>query len=254
MPVPEIKVTLVDAGERDERVVTTGTRVWEVYAERPEVVAARIGGELKDLAVELTDGDEVEGVAIDSDDGRAILRHSTAHVLAQAVQGLFPQARLGIGPPIETGFYYAFHVPEPFRPEDLEKLETRMRKIIKENQRFSRRVVTDEDARAELADEPYKLELIGLKGASGDHEAAEGAGVEVGAGELTIYDNLRRGDELAWKDLCRGPHLPTTGKIPAFKLMRSAAAYWRGSEKNPQLQRIYGTAWESMEAVERHLE
>src|SRR3712207_6088837 len=171
---------------------TTLFRSWELYAERPEVVAARVGGALKDLAVELADGDEVEGVAVDSPDGRAILRHSTAHVLAQAVQDLFPEAKLGIGPPIENGFYYDFDVPEPFRPEDLEKLETRMRKIIKENQRFSRRVVTDDEARAELADEPYKLELIGLKGAGGAQDAAEGAGVEVGAGELTIYDNLRR--------------------------------------------------------------
>src|SRR5215210_7670851 len=252
MPVPEINVTLLDAPDRDERVVTTGTRAWELYADRPEVVAARLGGQLKDLAVEVEDGDEVEGVAVDSADGRAILRHSTAHVLAQAVQDLFPRARLGIGPPVENGFYYDFDVPEPFRPEDLEKLETRMRKIIKENQRFSRRVVSDDEARVELAEEPYKLELIGLKGSSGAQEA-EGAGVEVGAGELTIYDNLRRGDELAWKDLCRGPHLPTTRRIPAFKLMRTAAAYWRGSEQNPQLQRIYGTAWESKEALEAYL-
>ncbi|CAA9326722.1 MAG: Threonyl-tRNA synthetase [uncultured Nocardioidaceae bacterium] len=250
--MPDIKVTVVDAGERDERVVTTGTKAWELYAERPEVVAARVAGELKDLAVELSDGDEVEAVAIDSADGRAILRHSTAHVLAQAVQDLFPAARLGIGPPVENGFYYDFDVPEPFKPEDLEKLETRMRKIIKENQRFSRRVVGDDEARAELADEPYKLELIGLKGGSGQ-EAAEGASVEVGGGELTIYDNLRRGGEPAWKDLCRGPHLPTTKRIPAFKLMRTAAAYWRGSEQNPQLQRVYGTAWESKEALDAYL-
>ena len=254
--MPEIKVTVVDAEVRDERAVTTGTQIWELYAERPEVVAARRGDALVDLAAELSDGDEVRAVTIDSDDGRAILRHSTAHVLAQAVQDLFPRARLGIGPPIENGFYYDFDVPEPFKPEDLEKLETRMRKIIKENQRFSRRVVGDDEARVELAEEPYKLELIGLKGAGGAQEAAEaaeGAGVEVGAGELTIYDNLRRGGELAWKDLCRGPHLPTTRRIPAFKLMRSAAAYWRGSEQNPQLQRIYGTAWESKEALEAYL-
>ena len=199
----------------------------------------------------LGDGDEVEGVAIDSKDGRDILRHSTAHVLAQAVQDLFPDAKLGIGPPIENGFYYDFDVETPFVPEDLEKLETRMRKIIKEGQRFSRRAVSDDDARVELKDEPYKLELIGLKGATS--EAAEGAGAEVGAGELTIYDNLDRNGEVAWKDLCRGPHLPTTKRIPAFKLMRSAAAYWRGDEKNKQLQRIYGTAWESKDELEAHL-
>jgi threonyl-tRNA synthetase len=232
--------------------MTDGKRIWELFADEPEVIAARVGGELCDLSRELPDGDQVEGVRIDSPDGRDILRHSTAHVMAQAVQELFPDARLGIGPPIENGFYYDFDVTEPFHPEDIEKIESRMRKIIKEGQKFSRRAVSDDEARAELADEPYKLELIGLKG-SDAADAAEGAGVEVGAGELTIYDNLKRDGSLAWKDLCRGPHLPTTKRIPAFKLMRSAAAYWRGSEKNPQLQRIYGTAWESKEALEEHL-
>lgn len=250
----EIKVTLIDAGERAERVVTAGTKAWELYADRPSVVAARVDDELRDLAHELRDGAVVEGVEIDSPDGHDILRHSCAHVLAQAVQELFPEARLGIGPPVENGFYYDFDVPTPFVPEDLEKIETRMRKIIKEGQRFSRRVVSDDDARAELADEPYKLELIGLKSGAADLDAAaEGASAEVGAGELTMYDNHRRNGDLAWKDLCRGPHLPSTKRIPAFKLMRSAAAYWRGSEKNPQLQRIYGTAWESKEALEAHL-
>ena len=247
----EIKVTVVSAGERAERAVTTGTKAWELFAEDPSVVAARVGDDLKDLAYELGEGDQVEGVPIDSDDGRAILRHSTAHVMAQAVQELHPDAKLGIGPPITDGFYYDFDVAEPFKPEDLEKIESRMRKIVKEGQKFSRRPVSDDDARTELADEPYKLELIGLKGASGD--VAEGADVEVGAGELTIYDNLKRDGSLAWKDLCRGPHLPTTKRIPAFKLMRSAAAYWRGDEKNNQLQRIYGTAWESKEALDEHL-
>jgi threonyl-tRNA synthetase len=234
-----------------ERQVTPGTRAWELFTDEPDVIAARVDGQLRDLAHELTEGSEVEGVAIDSDDGRAILRHSTAHVLAQAVQDVFPDARLGIGPPVENGFYYDFDVETPFVPEDLEKLETRMRKIIKENQKFSRRPVSDEEARAELADEPYKLELIGLKGSAAD--AAEGASAEVGAGELTIYDNLDRNGEIAWKDLCRGPHLPTTKRIPAFKLMRTAAAYWRGDEKNKQLQRIYGTAWESKDALAEHL-
>ena len=249
--MPEIKVTVVNAGERAERAVTTGTRAWELFTETPTVIAARVGEELKDLAYELQDGEVVEGVEIDSADGRNILRHSTAHVMAQAVQDLYPEAKLGIGPPITDGFYYDFDVPEPFHPEDLEKIETRMRKIVKEGQKFSRRPVSDDDARTELADEPYKLELIGLKG--GAEEAAEGANVEVGAGELTIYDNLKRDGSLAWKDLCRGPHLPTTKRIPAFKLMRSAAAYWRGDEKNKQLQRIYGTAWESKEALDEHL-
>jgi threonyl-tRNA synthetase len=260
--VSDIKVTVLAGGvptpQATERAVTTGTKAWELFADDPSVIAARVGGDLKDLAHELCDGDVVEGVTIDSADGRNILRHSTAHVMAQAVQDLFPEAKLGIGPPITDGFYYDFDVPEPFRPEDVQKIETRMRKIVKEGQRFSRRPVTDGDARVELADEPYKLELIGLKGGPNDaddvvQEIAEGASVEVGAGELTIYDNLKRDGSLAWKDLCRGPHLPTTKRIPAFKLMRTAAAYWRGDEKNKQLQRIYGTAWESKEALEEHL-
>ncbi|MCW2711822.1 MAG: Ser-tRNA(Thr) hydrolase, partial [Marmoricola sp.] len=251
----DINVHLVHADAREVRTVTTGTRAWELFSETPEVIAARVGGELRDLAHELGEGDEVEPVTIDSPDGRNILRHSTAHVMAQAVQELFPDAKLGIGPPVENGFYYDFDVETPFVPEDLEKIETRMRKIVKENQRFQRRPVSDTAAREELAAEPYKLELIGLKGSGADaaQEIAEGADAEVGAGELTIYDNINRKGEVAWKDLCRGPHLPTTKRIPAFKLMRSAAAYWRGNEKNKQLQRIYGTAWESKEALEAHL-
>jgi threonyl-tRNA synthetase len=249
--VPDLSVVLAHADEREGRTVTTGTKAWELYAEEPDVIAARVGGVLRDLAYVLQDGDEVEPVAIDSLDGRDILRHSTAHVMAQAVQQLWPEAKLGIGPPIENGFYYDFDVETPFVPEDLERIETAMRKIIKEGQRFSRREVSDADAILELKDEPYKIELIGLKG--GSAEPAEGADVEVGGGELTIYDNLRRDGELAWKDLCRGPHLPTTKRIPAFKLMRTAAAYWRGDENNKQLQRIYGTAWETKDALAAHL-
>ncbi|MGY2875010.1 threonyl-tRNA synthetase [Marmoricola sp. URHA0025 HA25] len=253
----DVRVTVISQSGKAEQRVTTGTKAWELFQGDADVIAARVSTAsapepvLKDLAVELSDGDEVEGVAIGSEDGRAILRHSTAHVLAQAVQDLYPDARLGIGPPIENGFYYDFDVETPFVPEDLEKLETRMRKIIKENQKFSRRVTSDDDARVELAEEPYKLELIGLKGSAAD--AAEGADAEVGGGELTIYDNLDRNGEVVWKDLCRGPHLPTTKRIPAFKLMRTAAAYWRGNEKNKQLQRIYGTAWESKEALAEHV-
>ncbi len=252
----DIKVVLLPADAREGQETTTlsvgaGTKAWELFKDQPDVVAARVGGALKDLAYELADGDEVESVAIDSSDGHDILRHSCAHVLAQAVQDLYPAAKLGIGPPIKDGFYYDFDVETPFNPDDLAKIETRMRKIIKDNQRFSRRVTTDDDALVELADEPYKIELIGLKGGAAD--AAEGAGAEVGAGELTIYDNIDRNGEVAWKDLCRGPHLPTTKRIPAFKLMRSAAAYWRGDEKNKQLQRVYGTAWESKEALDDYL-
>ncbi|MDQ6934611.1 MAG: threonine--tRNA ligase [Actinomycetota bacterium] len=254
----DVPITVISPAGRAERTVSSGTRAWELFSELPEVVAARVGETLRDLSYEVVTGDVVEAVAIDSPDGRDILRHSTAHVLAQAVQELFPDATLGIGPPVENGFYYDFDVETPFVPEDLAKIETRMRRIVKDNQRFSRRAVSDDEARVELATEPYKLELIGLKGGVStaldqQGDAPEGASVEIGADELTIYDNLDRSGKTAWKDLCRGPHLPTTKRIPAFKLTRSAAAYWRGDEKNKQLQRIYGTAWESKEALEEHL-
>jgi threonyl-tRNA synthetase len=219
------------------------------------VVAMRVNGILKDLATTVTDADEVEAVTIDSPDGLSILRHSTAHVLAQAVQRINPQANLGIGPPITDGFYYDFGVDSPFTPEDLKAITKEMQRIVREGQRFVRRVVTDDEARAELADEPFKLELIGLKGGK---EAAERASVEVGEGELTIYDNTTRDGEVVWKDLCRGPHLPNTRMIGnGWDLTRIAAAYWRGSEKNPQLQRIYGTAWptkDELRAYQHRLE
>lgn len=249
----DIRVIIRRDSERDERVVTTGTTAADLFDGDRKIVAARVGDQLKDLAYEPADGDEVEAVTIGSEDGLAILRHSTAHVMAQAVQELFPEAKLGIGPPVKDGFYYDFDVGTPFHPDDLKRVEKKMQEIVKRGQRFSRRPVTDEAAREELAAEPYKLELIGLKGSAAD--AAEGASAEVGAGELTIYDNLdARTGELCWRDLCRGPHLPTTRNIPAFKLMRSAAAYWRGSEKNKQLQRIYGTAWPSKDELKAHLE
>ncbi|OEV11429.1 threonine--tRNA ligase [Streptomyces nanshensis] len=249
----DVRVIIQRDSEREERVVTTGTTAAALFEGERSVVAARVAGELKDLAYELADGDAVEPVELSSQDGLDILRHSTAHVMAQAVQELFPEAKLGIGPPIRDGFYYDFDVEEPFTPDDLKLIEKKMQQIQKQGQRFSRRVTTDEDAREELADEPYKLELIGLKGSAAD--AAEGASAEVGAGELTIYDNLdAKSGDLCWKDLCRGPHLPTTRAIPAFKLMRSAAAYWRGSEKNKQLQRIYGTAWPTKDELKAHLE
>jgi len=220
------------------------------------VVALRVNGELKDLATTVTADDQVEPVTIDSADGLSILRHSTAHVLAQAVQRVKPQANLGIGPPVTDGFYYDFQVDEPFTPDDLKVIKKEMERIVRENQRFVRRVVSDDEARAELADEPFKLELIGLKG--GSAEAAEGASVEVGAGELTIYDNVTRDGETAWKDLCRGPHVPGTRLIGnGWDLTRIAGAYWRGSEKNPQLQRIYGTAWptkDELRAYQHRLE
>ncbi len=232
--------------------MSAGTTAGALFADDRTVIAARVGGELKDLSYELADGDVVEGVEISSPDGLDILRHSTAHVMAQAVQELFPEAKLGIGPPVRDGFYYDFDVEKPFTPEDLKVIEKKMQEIQKRGQRFARRVVTDEAAREELADEPYKLELIGIKGSA---STDDGANVEVGGGELTIYDNLdAKTGELCWKDLCRGPHLPTTRNIPAFKLMRNAAAYWRGSEKNPMLQRIYGTAWPSKDELKAHLD
>ena len=218
-----------------------------------DAAVARVAGELRDLAHVVAEGEEVEAVPYGSDEGRAVLRHSCAHVLAQAVQELFPGTLLGIGPPVKDGFYYDFLPERPFTPDDLAAIEKKMSDITRQRQRFSRRVVTDDQAREELAHERFKLELIGLKGGSSDGPSdADGSSVEVGGGELTIYDNLR-GDEVAWKDLCRGPHLPTTRDIPAFRLMRTAAAYWRGSEKNPMLQRIYGTAWESKDALKAHL-
>lgn len=221
------------------------------------VVAMRVGGVLKDLAATVTETDDVEPVTIDSPDGLDILRHSTAHVLAQAVQRINPQANLGIGPPITDGFYYDFGVDTPFTPEDIKAISKEMQRIVREGQRFVRRVVTDEEARAELADEPFKLELIGLKGPStgSEGEIAEGASVEVGEGELTIYDNTTRDGEVVWKDLCRGPHLPNTRMIGnGWDLTRIAAAYWRGSEKNPQLQRIYGTAWPTKDELRAYQE
>ena len=249
MPTQQLRITL--AGR--EHVVEAGTTAGQALSAADsgrKVIAARVNGELRDLAVQVADGDVIEPVAAGQPEGRAIVRHSTAHVMAQAVQDLFPGARLGIGPPVENGFYYDFDVADPFGPEDMKAIEQRMRQIVRQGQRFSRRVVSDEEARAELADEPYKLELIGLKGGGQDAEES----VEVGGTELTIYDNLNPGTgEVIWKDLCRGPHVPTTRDIPAFKLMRSSGAYWRGSEKNAQLQRIYGTAWESRDKQDEYL-
>ena len=229
--------------------VDSETKPTQIFAENSEIVVCKVNAELKDLWTDLKDGDVVEGISIESPEGLSVLRHSTAHVLAQAVQEVFADTKLGIGPPITDGFYYDFDPQRPFNPDDLEKLESAMRKIVKAGQRFKRRVTTEKDALAELAHEPYKCELIGLKSNNADEESS----VEVGAGELTIYDNLGRDGQPVWSDLCRGPHLPSTKHIPAFKLMRTAAAYWRGSEKNPMLQRIYGTAWPSQEKLDGYL-
>jgi len=224
-------------------------RPTHIFADNKEVVVCRVNGVLKDLWTELSQGDVLESVLISSPDGLAVLRHSTAHVMAQAVQEVYANTRLGIGPPIKDGFYYDFDPTNTFNPDDLVKIESAMRKIVKEGQRFRRRVTTEAEALNELAHEPYKCELIGIKGPAGEE-----ASVEVGGAELTIYDNLGRDGNPVWSDLCRGPHLPSTKHIPAFKLMRTAAAYWRGSEKNPMLQRIYGTAWPSQDELNAYLE
>ena len=231
------------------RSVESDQRPTHIFAEAKDVVVCKVNGVLKDLWTDLADGDVLESVSINSPQGLEVLRHSTAHVMAQAVQSVFAETKLGIGPPITDGFYYDFDPQQPFNPDDLEKIESAMRKIVKEGQRFKRRVTNETDALKELAHEPYKCELIGIKSGATDETS-----VEVGGAELTIYDNLGRDGQPVWSDLCRGPHLPSTKHIPAFKLMRSAAAYWRGSEKNPMLQRIYGTAWPSQDELNAYLE
>jgi threonyl-tRNA synthetase len=258
VPADKLHLTLAGREHVVEASTTAGQALELIPGENEPspasaAIAAKVNGELRDLSCPLADGDAVQPVDTGSPDGLAILRHSAAHVLAQAVQELFPGAKLGIGPPVENGFYYDFDVEHPFGPDDLKAIEQRMRQIVKQGQRFARRVVTEAEARAELAGEPYKLELVGLKGAAAPGTDANEA-VEVGGAELTIYDNLDPATgEACWRDLCRGPHLPTTRQIPAFKLMRTGGAYWRGSEQNPQLQRIYGTAWPTRQAQDDYL-
>lgn len=241
-----ISITIND--ERKEVDASlTGT---ELFAENKDIIAVRLNGEPRDLYTPLHDGDVVEPITLDSEDGLAIMRHSATHVMAQAVQEIRPDAKLGIGPVIKNGFYYDFDIKDPFTPEDLKEIEKRMQRIIKSAQSFRRRAVTEEEARAEEADQPYKLELIGDKEAALDPEAA----TEVSQAELSMYDNVDREGNTVWKDLCRGPHLPNTRFIKAFKLERVAAAYWRGSEKNPMLQRIYGTAWASKDDLKAYMQ
>jgi threonyl-tRNA synthetase len=256
--VSSMSITIAAGGVSQQRVTDTTTTGLDLFGKDRTIVAARVNGELWDLHRTLPEGALVTPVAMDSPDGLNILRHSTAHVAAQAVQSLHPDAKLGIGPPITDGFYYDFDVASPFTPDDLRELEKAMTKIIKERQRFRRRQVSDEQARAELATEPYKLELIADRAIAGREASAQtdgsgdAAGVEVSAGELTIYDNLRRDDSVAWKDLCRGPHVPHTGYIPAFALTRNSAAYWRGDQHKAQLQRLYGTAWPSRDELKAY--
>lgn len=237
-----------ESSTREEPQLADG---FSLFSDR-SIVAMRVNGQLRDLAAEVSETDTVEPVHIDSPDGLDILRHSAAHVLAQAVQRLNPEAKLGIGPPIQDGFYYDFDPAEAFTPESLKQISSEMQRIIKQGQRFVRRVVTEDEARAELAAEPYKLELIGLKG--GAAQGTDNESVEVGGDELTIYDNVDpKTGEVHWKDLCRGPHLPNTRMIGnGWALMRAAGAYWRGSEKNPMLQRIYGTAWPTKDELREY--
>ncbi|MFZ9353294.1 MAG: threonine--tRNA ligase [Candidatus Nanopelagicales bacterium] len=229
--------------------VAENSNIIDLFKEDKNVVVAKLNGKLVDLVTPLKNGDEVISVNANSDEGLSVIRHSTAHILAQAVQSLNPQTRLGIGPPIKDGFYYDFKVQENFNPEDLIKIESKMKEIIKSGQRFSRRVSNEDALRKELTNEPFKLELIGLKGNPTDEV------MEVGGTELTIYDNIDfRSGNVVWSDLCRGPHVPSTKYLGSFKLMRTAGVYWRSDEKNPQLQRIYGTAWASKEELEKYLE
>ena len=233
----------------EPRTVDPGTTAADLLAADRSVLVARVNGELRDLAYEVQSGDEIQPVGADDPEGLAVLRHSTAHVLAQAVQDLFPEAKLGIGPPVKDGFYYDFGVEQPFHPEDLERIEKRMVEILKSGQSFHRRVVTDAEAHRELAGEPFKIELIGKKGGNSDEI------METGGSELTVYDNVDRHGAVCWSDLCRGPHVPSTKYIPpnAVRLMRTAAVYWLSDERNPQLQRIYGTAWPSKDQLKEYL-
>ncbi len=181
-------------------------------------------------------------VLLQKDDlGRQVLRHSTAHVLAQAVLSIWPDAKYAGGPPIEDGFYYDFDIGRPFTPEDLEKIEARMSEIIKEDQPFSREEVSIEEAAELFKDQPYKSEWISEMDPEAQRQGVIGD-------KVSLYKNADK-----FVDLCRGPHLPSTGRIKSFKLTRSSAAYWRGDEKRPMLQRIYGTAWESPKAQEQYL-
>ena len=228
--------------------VEAGTTGANIYADRKEVVAVKVDGQPWDLERELPAGTAVEPIAIDSEDGLNILRHSATHVMAQAVQELFPQVNLGIGPFITDGFYYDFGNIDSVTPELMREIEKRMKRIVKEGQRFVRRDISEADAAKELADQPYKLELIQTKG-----KGAGAASVEVGAGGLTMYDNVRRNGDVAWSDLCRGPHLPNTKLIGlGFALTKSSSAYWKGDQSGDSLQRIYGTAWPSKEALKEY--
>ena len=243
-----LSITLVRPDSREPRVVETGTTGLELFGREAGVVAMKLNGELRDLRVELADGAEVAPVEASSPDGLHVIRHSAAHITAQAVQRVFPGTQLGIGPAIENGFYYDFLVERPFTPDDLAVIEKEIKQIVRERQPFLRRTLADDEAATEFAGEPFKMELVELKGKPQDAETAG----EVGGTELTVYENVRRDGSVAWRDLCKGPHLPDTGYLKAVSLMRTSAAYWRGNQANPQLQRVYGTAWSSPDELKAY--
>ncbi|MBF1675383.1 MAG: threonine--tRNA ligase, partial [Scardovia wiggsiae] len=238
---------VVDGEHREVEPEVTGVQLFE---SDKNIIAVRINGQPRDLYTPLHAGDTVESIALDSEDGLAIMRHSATHVMAQAVQEIYPDAKLGIGPVIEDGFYYDFGVEHPFTPDDIKKIEKHMQRIVKSSQSFRRRTVTEAQAREEEAGQPYKLELI----EAAEDAISSGEDTAVSQGELSMYDNVDRDGNVVWTDLCHGPHLPNTRYIKAFKLQRAAAAYWRGDEKNPMLQRIYGTAWASKEDMKAYLQ
>ena len=244
-----VSITLVRPDSREQKMVSTGTTGLDLFGTNPEIVAMKVDGEVRDLRAGVPDGAEIEPVPAASPDGLHVLRHSAAHITAQAVQRVFPGTQLGIGPAIENGFYYDFRTERPFTPEDLAAIEKEIKQIVREKQPFVRRVIADDEATREFADEPFKMELVDLKGKPQDAETAG----EVGGAELTVYENMRRDGSVAWRDLCKGPHLPHTGYLKAISLTRTSAAYWRGNQANPQLQRVYGTAWATPDDLKAYL-
>jgi threonyl-tRNA synthetase len=246
----EITITLPDGSRRTYPEGVTAADVAASIGARlaKAAVAAVVDGEEWDLGRVLPDGATVSIVTADSEAGRHVLRHSTAHVMAQAVTQLFPGAKFTIGPAIENGFYYDFELPggRTFSDDDLAAVEERMREIVRADQPFERAEVSADEALSLFADQPYKCEIIErVRTGGADREDA----AEVGGGDtISVYRNTPE-----FVDLCRGPHVPSTGRLGHFKLQKVAGAYWRGNEKGPMLQRIYGTAWESKAALDAHL-
>ncbi|MDQ1535065.1 MAG: threonyl-tRNA synthetase, partial [Actinomycetota bacterium] len=251
----QVTITLPDGTSREYASGSTPADIAASIGKRlaKATVAAKVDGEWVDATVPLAADAKVELVTADSDEGREVLRHSTAHVLAEAVTQLFPGAKYAIGPAIADGFYYDFELPDGahFSEHDLERITQRMRELIKADQRFERDEVDYDTGLAVFADQPYKREII-AKVRAGEADADDAAEVG-GAGGVSLYRNIAADGEVAFVDLCRGPHVPSTGRLGAFKLTKVAGAYWRGDEHRPMLQRIYGSAWESEAALAEHL-